>query len=170
MSSYSALKAALTIAPGGKCAQRGLLVAMRGKRLSREAALRIGAIVLVVAATIAFLPGLLSPPEPPPLPEDVGLGATGAEGVVAEAEPREARERRPKVKPDRSPERKRDPKNDARGGEDRETKHRGEARDEDPAPAPASPAPPPQPAVPAYVPPVPAPVPPAAPPPGEFGP
>src|SRR5688500_9171659 len=69
---------------------------MRGKRLSREAALRIGAVALVAVAAIAFLPGLLSPPEAPPLPDDVGLGATGVDGVVAEAPV--AREQRPPEK------------------------------------------------------------------------
>ena len=56
---------------------------MKGKRISREAALRVGAIVAAAVATIAILPGLLSPPDPPPLAADIGLGSTGPTGVSA---------------------------------------------------------------------------------------
>jgi hypothetical protein len=45
---------------------------------------RIGAGAAGAVAAVAFLPGLLSPSDPPPLPADVGL-ATGASGLVYEA-------------------------------------------------------------------------------------
>ncbi|MGI8460139.1 MAG: hypothetical protein ACR2OC_00680 [Solirubrobacterales bacterium] len=184
MSSYSAAKAARTIAGAGGAARRlGLVSDMRGKRISRDAALRIGAIALVALAAVAFAPGLLSPPDPPPLAADIGLGATGANGLsglIAEREPREGGAGRLRARRDTEAngisER-------ARGEREIERPRRPKRADLDKPPAkppkPAAPtsAPPPQPAAPAapvYVAPAPAPAPApppaAAPPPGEFGP
>ncbi len=92
---------------------------MRGKRLSRDAALRIGAIGLAVVAAALVLPGLLSPPEPPPLPADVGLGATGATGaagIVAEADPGRDEPRGREGKPERREAAMPEPEASPRGG------------------------------------------------------
>lgn len=170
---------------GGKRDPAGLVESMRGKRLSRDAALRIGAIGLVVVVAALVLPGLLSPPEPPPLPADVGLGATGAsgaEGPMAEAPELD----RPKS--ERKDASAAQPSHDARGegGLDEESRERtdGDRDDREPERTPApQPAPQPSPApvtapapaaapAPVYVAPgtVAQPPPPAAEAPGEFGP
>jgi hypothetical protein len=56
---------------------------------------RVAAGVGAGGLLIAFAPGLLEPPDPPPLPADVGLatGATGAAGPYALAAPRPRRDR-----------------------------------------------------------------------------
>jgi hypothetical protein len=146
---------------------------MRGKRLSRDAVLRVGAIALAVLAAVLFLPGLLSPPEPPPLPADVGLGATGVTGPVGVVEEKERPARPAKVK--EKPEPVRETNNRAsRGGGSKpplETREKDREPEVVAQPPPTAPPPAPEPApAPAYVAPTPAPLPPAEPPPGEFGP
>ncbi|HEX6116968.1 MAG TPA: hypothetical protein VFY99_07695 [Solirubrobacterales bacterium] len=132
---------------------------MRGKRLSRDAALRIGAIGLVVVAAALVLPGLLSTPDPPPLPADVGLGATGASGADgAPAETPERRRSQPKrrrAKPELGSGEARGEA--AEGGGDRGSPDRVD-RDRDEREREPEPAPPPPPPVPATTP-VPAPAP-----------
>jgi len=46
---------------------------MRGVRIDREKALRIGALIALAALGLSTLPGLLRTPEPPPVPPDVGF-------------------------------------------------------------------------------------------------
>jgi len=160
--------------------------------LSRDAALRIGAIGLVLVVAALLLPGLLSPPDPPPLPADVGIGATGASGpagALAEAAPRIRRKGsdREVTEPGRlvhQPERK-PPERAQSDPHHRAHRHERPERERPTAPPPAAPppasAPPPSPApapTPAAAPPVyvaPAPAPPPGPAvapqaPGEFGP
>jgi hypothetical protein len=154
---------------------------VKGKRINREAALRIGAVVVAVVAAIAILPGLLSPPEPPPLAADIGLGARGPTGVSGAERPEP--ERRDPLKRHRRPDREGGAPNSqmAQGGGAEPEKAPGRKRPDKrsepetvstPAPQPpVAPAPSPTPALPPPSLPAPPPPPPApAEAPGEFGP
>lgn len=46
---------------------------MKGLRIDRERALRVAATCGLALLAATILPGLLQPPEPPPLPDDVGF-------------------------------------------------------------------------------------------------
>jgi hypothetical protein len=76
---------------------------MARTRIRWQNVARIGACVAGAAAAVAFLPGLLSPSDPPPLPADVGL-ATGTSGLVYEP-PKQRRDehRGPKPEGERQP-------------------------------------------------------------------
>jgi translation initiation factor IF-2 len=130
---------------------------MRQVRIRWRNVARVGAALAAVAAAVFVAPALLAPPEPGPLPDDVGLetGATGVAYEVRDGPKAETRRRRPKPEPERleMPERVATPE-----------RHRGDDEAEPVAPAPvASPAPAPPPA-PAPVAPAPAPPVDAAPP------
>ena len=130
---------------------------MRHTRIRGRNVARVVGALAAVAAAVFVAPALLAPPEPAPLPDDVGLEA-GATGFVYE--PREEHKpppkqpeprREPEPKPKRPP-----PRHDHVEERPRRAPPPAPATPPPPAPAPApvtAPAPPPQtPAAPAPAP------------------
>jgi hypothetical protein len=140
---------------------------MRHARIRWRNVARVAGALAAVAAAVFVAPALLAPPEPAPLPDDVGLetGATGvAYEVPEETKPdREAvREARPHRPPD-DPPRPVVPRNEHRGDDEPQDVSPGPAAapaaTTPPAPAPVAPAPAPAPTAVASAPPVPEPEP-----------
>lgn len=158
---------------GARQRHAGLEEAMDRTRIRWRNAARIGAGLAAAGGLALVVPGLLGPPEAPPLPADVGLATGTAKPLelVEPPDPPQTSRGRPTRTRTRDPGHRPPAPAEARSSPTRESPERGERKAERGAPAspvsapapappaplaPAPPAPSPQPSAPPAAPPTPA--------------